>query len=296
MIECASCHTLNPDSEALCLMCGVALAAAPGAAAAPAARCSAGHPIDPSWRSCPYCDRQQAAATASAMGRSTRVEGAPGAPLAPTRLEAGSPAAGRGGAGPLGAAGAYRRTRLEVERPPAPVFAPSPAAVAAGGPKATRLESAATAPHRTVLAPPPSRAQEASGTAAAAPISSSEAVGRRLVGVLAAPGLGAGGTVFAVREGKNSIGGDRANDVCLAADATVSSEHALLLHRRGVFYLADRLSTNGTSVDGVELPANGTIELRDRACIRCGGTDLVLLILDRAGDGGAASADAAMAQ
>ena len=95
MIECTSCHTLNPDSEAACLMCGIPLPSALPSAGGVALRCPAGHPIDPSWRSCPYCDRQQAAG--GAAGRATRLESTaahsagPAGPLAeaphPTRLD-----------------------------------------------------------------------------------------------------------------------------------------------------------------------------------------------------------------
>jgi pSer/pThr/pTyr-binding forkhead associated (FHA) protein len=108
---------------------------------------------------------------------------------------------------------------------------------------------------------------------------------RPLVGVLAAPGFGPGGSVFAVRQGKNVIGSDRASDICLSADPRVSLEHALLLHRGSAFYLADRMSTNGTWVNDVEVPANGTVVLRDRDRIRCGEVDLIFFIIERAAEG-----------
>jgi pSer/pThr/pTyr-binding forkhead associated (FHA) protein len=106
------------------------------------------------------------------------------------------------------------------------------------------------------------------------------APGRRLVAVLAAPGLGPGGTVFPVRSGKSSIGADRGSDILLASDTEVSSEHALILHRNGAFHLADRLSTNGTWLNGEEVPANGTVPLCDRDRIRCGRTELLFLIVE----------------
>jgi pSer/pThr/pTyr-binding forkhead associated (FHA) protein len=71
-----------------------------------------------------------------------------------------------------------------------------------------------------------------------------------MVAVLAAPDLGAGGTVFAVRAGKNVIGADRSSDIVLINDPEVSREHAILLHRQGAFHLSDRLSSNGTWVNG----------------------------------------------
>jgi pSer/pThr/pTyr-binding forkhead associated (FHA) protein len=123
-----------------------------------------------------------------------------------------------------------------------------------------------------------------SGATLGAPQGGREAVqpvsARRLVGVLAAPSLGSGGSIFAVREGKNTIGSDRTSDVCLSADPRVSLEHAVLLYRGGTFHLADRLSTNGTWVNGSEVQANGTVVLSDRDCIRCGGLELIFLIVE----------------
>jgi pSer/pThr/pTyr-binding forkhead associated (FHA) protein len=103
---------------------------------------------------------------------------------------------------------------------------------------------------------------------------------RRLLGVLAAPDLGPGGTVFPVRGGKNTIGASRANDIVLAGDSEASGEHAAILHRSGAFHLADRLSTNGTWLNGEEVPANGTVPLNDRDRIRCGSTEFVFLVID----------------
>ncbi|HEX6864898.1 MAG TPA: FHA domain-containing protein [Thermoanaerobaculia bacterium] len=98
--------------------------------------------------------------------------------------------------------------------------------------------------------------------------------------MLAAPDLGPGGTVFPVRGGKNTIGASRANDIVLAGDSEASGEHAAILHRSGTFHLADRLSTNGTWLNGEEVPANGTVPLSDRDRIRCGSTEFVFLVIE----------------
>lgn len=272
MIECSSCHTLNPDTERACLVCGSALAQAAqtrGSTLA-AARCPAGHPIDPSWKSCPYCDRLQATAPLQKHG-SPGPGQVPGP--APTRLESDPPSRQAG-----------RRTRLEGE--PDPVADSSPPA-SASGPKPTRLEEE-PAGRRTVLQESlPSEAPPVAGSAPqpqadrhGAPATPGGASLSRLVAVLAAPDLGAAGAVFPIRAGRNTIGADRTSDVSLAADSEVSREHAVILHRNGCFYLADRLSTNGTWVNGREVPANGTVPLHDRDLIRCGRTDLLFLALD----------------
>jgi len=189
------------------------------------------------------------------VGRATRLEAPPDPPRAArrqTRLQ-GAPEPPPGTAQP---------TREETA-PPAPGHA-------AGDPRATRLESTATRVDRrqTVLqgsypAEPEARADD-----------------RALVAVLAAPGIGPGGAVFAVRAGKNAIGADPASDVCLHADSEVSGEHALLLCRKNGFFLADRMSTNGTWVNGEEIDVTGAVALADRDVIRVGNTLLQFLVLD----------------
>jgi len=236
VIECTGCHTLNPAAERACLVCGAALPGPGQTASSPSggARCPAGHPVNPAWTSCPYCDRQQAAAGSPPPQHATRLEGAFAAPAAQPG-----------------------RTRLE------PGAAPAPQVPFA---RPTRLEEPAEplAGRRTVLH---------EGATTGAPVN-------RLVAALAAPSLGAGGMVFPVRTGKNAIGADRSNDVVLAGDPEVSREHASLLVRNGLFLLADRQSTNGTRVNGCDVPAGAPVEIHDRDHIRCGTTDLVFLMVD----------------
>jgi hypothetical protein len=282
VIECSSCHTLNPDAERACLACGAALSrpAQTGTAAMGGARCPVGHPIDPSWKSCPYCERlQDTGGGATQAQRSTRLEPAPTAPPSGpqrTRLESAP-------------SGSERRTRLEGEAWPEPVPSPQPPPFT---PKATRLEEPLPAGgRRTVLqdnssaVPPSPPMATMPSSPEPAPVATPQPIGgaastRRLLAVLAAPELGPGGTVFPVRGGKNTIGASRANDIFLAGDSEASGEHAAILHRSGTFYLADRLSTNGTWLNGEEVPANGTVPLSDRDRIRCGRTEFVFLVID----------------
>lgn len=260
MIECPGCQTFNPEGEAACLACGATLpkTAAAGAAAANT-RCPNGHPIDPSWKNCPYCGRPQA-------GEDQRAEDAT-RPLT-TRLE------------PEAAGSSGRRTRLEGE-----AAWPEPAP---RGPAPTRLEPPERAAgNRTVLqqdgAVPAGPPTGPSVAAASHAVASAPASGGKLVGVLAAPSAGPNGGVFAVRAGKNLIGAARSCDVVVAGDSQVSHEHAVLLYRGGTFQLADRLSTNGTWVNGEEVPANGAVALRDRDRIRIGSTDLQFFAIDLSG-------------
>ena len=275
MIECTSCRTLNPDEERICLACGATLAPATKAATGGAARCPAGHPIDPSWKSCPYCDRLRDKGELSPAPQPTRLEGAsPESPSptpgpSPTRLEADAPPRR-----------SQSRTRLDGENPPA-----APPEVFAGR-RPTRLEEPAhpSRGRRTVLqepaSPPAAEPPAAPPAQAAVAATSRVSESRRLVAVLAAPGLGSGGTLFPIRAGKNVLGADRNSDVVLAADPQVSQEHAVILYRDGNFHLADRLSTNGTWLNGGEVPTNGTVTLSDRDRLRVGSTDLVFLVID----------------
>lgn len=237
MSLCPRCQTMNPTSERACLACGASLAPALVSGSGEAS-CPNGHPIDPSWASCPYCALL--------------------------------------GDGSLGAAppGAARPTRLEAEPPPASP-PPPPSPPPAG--RRTRLEGRGSAEPDTPPSVPSVRP-------VAPPAAAPEGV-RELVAVLAAPALGPGGAVFPVRVGKSFLGSHPANDICLRQDPQVSGEHALLLARGGRFYLSDRMSTNGTWVNGEEVDAGGQTEIRDRDQLRCGTTELVLLVLPAASGG-----------
>jgi hypothetical protein len=289
VIECASCHTLNPDSEKTCLSCRVALSQPEqagvgfmeqtGSGLAGIARCPAGHPIDPSWKNCPYCERLQASGHAPQLQRSLPLPDSPERASLPqrTRLEnnAAPPSSEQS-----------RRTHLAGE-----TSSPESSPLSLSGvPRPTRVEEPGraqgdrrTALQETLSSPsPPSGLQEPLRTESSPAVSSTPGTSlpvRKLLAVLAAPNLGHGGSIFPVRAGKNVIGADRSNDILLAGDSEVSGQHAIILHRNGAFHLTDRLSTNGTWVNGKEVTANGTVELRDRDHIRCGRTDLVLLMI-----------------
>lgn len=106
---------------------------------------------------------------------------------------------------------------------------------------------------------------------------------RPLVGVLVAAEATPEGLLFPLRTGKNSIGSGAECDIGLLHDPRVSSLHALILHRAGSFYLQDRMSTNGTFLNGEEVePSTGARLLADRDRLRCGGTELTLFTLESA--------------
>ncbi|MFL6260514.1 MAG: FHA domain-containing protein [Thermoanaerobaculia bacterium] len=147
------------------------------------------------------------------------------------------------------------------------------------GGRRTTLQETLSGPPPLPSVPEPLRAES---SPAVSSTSGTDLPVRKLLAVLAAPKLGHGGSIFPVRAGKNAIGADRANDILLAGDSEVSGEHAVILHRNGAFHLTDRLSTNGTWVNGQEVTANGTVELHDRDRVRCGRTELVFLMIEPA--------------
>ncbi len=217
----------------------------------------------------------------AAKARQTRLEGEPSSTPAPP----GPPVAARS-----------RRTRLEGADPELRIpavsasgRAPGPPAVAplaSREPRPTRLESSIPATRRTVLRDEPPMVRTETPPAAFATPAPAPPVGvqtddaHNLVAVLGAPGLGPGGAVFPIRSGKNFIGAGASSEVCLRQDREVSSEHALILHRGGIFYLADRMSTNGTWINGKEVDATSPATiLKDRDRIRCGKTELVFLAI-----------------
>lgn len=72
-----------------------------------------------------------------------------------------------------------------------------------------------------------------------------------------------------------AIGRARTNDLVLD-DAFVSAEHALITRRDGRWWLRDRGSTNGSSVN--DRPVTGEVELSDGDVLRIGDVRLKLKV------------------
>ena len=66
------------------------------------------------------------------------------------------------------------------------------------------------------------------------------------------------------------------NDV-VVRDASVSKVHARITQREGAWTLSDARSTNGTWVDGVQLPAGGAAPLRAGGTVKLGGVSCSVL-------------------
>jgi hypothetical protein len=103
---------------------------------------------------------------------------------------------------------------------------------------------------------------------------------RRIVGFIITYSWKPQGIAFFVREGKNFIGSGKVTsdashpdcDVIIREDQRMSSEHALILCRRGQFEIMDQASSNGTLLNGKSLLANQSVELSNGALIETGDT------------------------
>jgi pSer/pThr/pTyr-binding forkhead associated (FHA) protein len=84
------------------------------------------------------------------------------------------------------------------------------------------------------------------------------------------------GQYYEVREGRHIIGGGERADIFIPNDSLMSSEHAILLYRRGRFFFQDNLSTNGSFINGQE--AVGQIKLNNYDEITVGSTTLRLVM------------------
>lgn len=122
----------------------------------------------------------------------------------------------------------------------------------------------------------PSQAQSSSGFGGHVGVGET----RRIVGVMITYNWRPEGELFPIREGKNFIGSgqvssDPSHSKChiqIPNDARMSSEHALILCRHGMYEIIDQTSSNGTFLNGEMLMSNKSTELSDYAEIKTGNT------------------------
>jgi hypothetical protein len=86
---------------------------------------------------------------------------------------------------------------------------------------------------------------------------------RKLVGWLACYTWNKFGADFRLFEGQNTIGREATSHIRISEDSSISSKHGMILFRGEKFYFRDEMSTNSSSVNGVEVPPGNTVELRD---------------------------------
>lgn len=97
---------------------------------------------------------------------------------------------------------------------------------------------------------------------------------RKLVGWLVSYSVDPLGRDFRLYEGRNTLGAAVDNDLVLPNDPSVSSHHAVILFRNNKFYIQDKLSTNGTKLDGTDLEPDVSQTFQDKAEIHLGDTVL----------------------
>ena len=200
---------------------------------------------------CPYCNPSVNVAAGGGKGR-TVIE---------SPASSGAPAGGfvKGATllegAPMGKGG----TKVET--------GPGSGRVAYGAPGAIK-----TPKGRTVFDPGPGAAP--GGAPAAQAIS-------KLVGWLVTFSNLPTGEDYRIREGRNTIGMDSNEcDVLLGNDSAVSSKHAVIMYRDGVFQVRDNDSTNGTYVNGSDIFGKGAVVLNKGDKVRVGGTELTLHVVD----------------
>lgn len=99
-------------------------------------------------------------------------------------------------------------------------------------------------------------------------------VRRRLRGWLVSFDIEDFGVDFKILEGRNMIGSKSSNEITVQ-DTQVSSVHALILCRKDTFLLSDEMSSNGTTVNDLELTPRNPAELNDGDEIKIGNTTLL---------------------
>jgi len=110
----------------------------------------------------------------------------------------------------------------------------------------------------------------------------STAIQNRLVAFLVTFSIDSSGQFFPIREGRHTIGCGDNSDICIRDDNKMSSQHAVLLYRRGKFLFGDNLSTNGSFVNGAEVMDK--IELNNYDTIKMGNTEFRFIMVDNSQD------------
>lgn len=210
--------------------------------------CPAGHPMDPSWDSCPRCDaeRRLSQKTVSPAALET-TDDAPAAHMSDTP------------------------TRSDIEPVPDSDAPPS-------------LPQRSAAMQRNPTITPGMQDAPEDDAALRSNAMPGAATNRKLTGVLVTFSWRPQGQLFPLYEGRNVIGrgtieaeGNRPVDVQITNDEMLSNDHATIRCRPGtsLFELVDNLSTNGTFYKGAEIE-RAAIKLEDGARFRTGATEWLM--------------------
>lgn len=95
---------------------------------------------------------------------------------------------------------------------------------------------------------------------------------RRIVGWIISYDLDPMGVDYRIYEGTNTIGRDTKNTIIITKDSTISSEHVTILYKKGKFKIKDRMTANGTFLNGEELEVEEAYDLNDGDIVKVGNT------------------------
>ena len=95
---------------------------------------------------------------------------------------------------------------------------------------------------------------------------------RKIVGWLISYTLDPMGVDYRIYEGSNTIGRNPGNTITIATDVTISGEHVNILYRNSKFYIKDKMTVNGTYLNGEELEVEKAFQMMDGNEIRLGDT------------------------
>jgi hypothetical protein len=95
---------------------------------------------------------------------------------------------------------------------------------------------------------------------------------RKIVGWIISYTLDPMGVDYRIYEGSNTIGRNPGNTITISKDVTISGEHVNILYRHGKFYIKDKMTANGTYLNGEELEVEKAYDMIDGNEIRLGDT------------------------
>jgi len=103
-------------------------------------------------------------------------------------------------------------------------------------------------------------------------IETSPRAARRIVGWIISYSLDPMGVDYRIYEGSNTIGRNPGNTITVTKDVTISGEHVNILFKQGKFYIKDKMTANGTFLNGEELEVEKAYQMTDGSEIRLGAT------------------------
>lgn len=223
--------------------------------------CPKGHPVDPSWDRCPYCQSPLQQGGSGIEGQFIEGSGTMvgGSSQGSEQFRKGRTVIEDSGAQksfPNAAGGGKRKTVIE-----------SPQGFQKGS---TELERQHTPSRKkkTVIIPSDAEGSVPDKSGASAPKA-------KLVGWLVSFTHDQYGRDSRLREGRNEIGTNPEMDVVITEDSTMSNHHATIVYKKGKLFIQDEMSSNGTYLNDEDI-LGPPREIKDGDKITMGKTDFIL--------------------